>query len=157
MNVRILLEQHLAEIGLTIIRQKSTSERAMRLLFTGCTLLVRAVLGVLVCGVFYWTNVLGADNPAPPTVDTLASIVVTAKRLTQPVPDIEVKARVESAMASDQFFNDEHVTVTIKDGVVTLHGIVFDEWDLRAARRIARRIVGVKRVINDLEIQLGGE
>jgi osmotically-inducible protein OsmY len=43
-------------------------------------------------------------------------------------------------MRSDQFFYDEHVTITIKNGVVTLHGIVFDDWDPRAARRIAKRI-----------------
>jgi osmotically-inducible protein OsmY len=36
-------------------------------------------------------------------------------------------------------------------------GIVFDDWDLRTARRIAKRIPGVKRVINDLEMKLGGE
>jgi len=38
-----------------------------------------------------------------------------------------------------------------------MRGIVFDEWDLRVAKRIAKRIPGVKRVINDLEIELGGE
>ena len=64
---------------------------------------------------------------------------------------------MESALHADPFFNDEHVTVTIKDGVVTLHGIVFDEWDLRAVKRIARRIPGVRRVVDDLEIKLGGE
>jgi osmotically-inducible protein OsmY len=52
---------------------------------------------------------------------------------------------------------DAHVTVTVKNGVVTLHGIVFDDWDLRTALRIARRAPRVKRVVNDLEIKLGGE
>jgi hypothetical protein len=85
----------------------------------------------------------------------LKAIVVTGKKL--PVPDAELKEQVETAMRSDPFFPDEHVTVTIKDGVVTLRGIVFDEWDLRVAKRIAKRIPGVKRVINDLEINLGGE
>jgi osmotically-inducible protein OsmY len=47
--------------------------------------------------------------------------------------------------------------VTIKNGVVTLHGMVFDDWDLRSAMRIAKRLPGVKRVVNDLEIKLGGE
>jgi osmotically-inducible protein OsmY len=41
--------------------------------------------------------------------------------------------------------------------VVTMRGFVFDEWDLRAAKRIARRIPGVKHVIDDREIELGGE
>jgi osmotically-inducible protein OsmY len=30
-------------------------------------------------------------------------------------------------------------------------------WDLRAAMRIAKRMPGVKRVIDDFEIKLGGE
>jgi osmotically-inducible protein OsmY len=60
-------------------------------------------------------------------------------------------------MRSDPYFPDEHVVVTIKDGVVTLHGIVFDDWDLRIAKRIAKRTPGVKRVIDDLEISVGGE
>jgi hypothetical protein len=63
----------------------------------------------------------------------------------------------ETALHSDPFFYDEHVSVTINNGVVTLHGIVFDDWDLRSAMRMARRMPGVKRVVNDLEIKLGGE
>jgi len=96
-----------------------------------------------------------ADEVGTPA--TLDAIVVTGKKIQEAVPDAEVKQRVETAMRTDQFFYDNHVTVTIKDGVVTLHGIVFDDWDLRTARRIAKRIPGVKRVINDLEMQLGGE
>ena len=45
----------------------------------------------------------------------------------------------------------------MKNGVLTLHGIVFDDWDLRDALRIARKVAGVQRVVNDLEIKLGGE
>jgi osmotically-inducible protein OsmY len=37
------------------------------------------------------------------------------------------------------YFYDGHVSVAIRDGVVTLSGMVFDEWDLRAARRIAKQ------------------
>ena len=59
-------------------------------------------------------------------------------------------------MRSDLYFYDEHVAVTIMNGVVTLRGMVFDEWDLRAALRISKKVSGVKRVINDLEINLGG-
>jgi osmotically-inducible protein OsmY len=35
--------------------------------------------------------------------------------------------------------------------------MVFDDWDLRQAIRAAKRIPGVRRVINDLEIELGGD
>jgi len=64
---------------------------------------------------------------------------------------------VEEALHSDAFFYDEHVTVTVRDGVATLRGIVFDDWDLRQAKRIARKITGVRRVLNDLEISQGGD
>jgi osmotically-inducible protein OsmY len=87
----------------------------------------------------------------------LDTIVVTAKRHREPVPDAEVQEQVETALHSDPFFYDEHVSVTIKNGVVTLHGIVFDDWDLRAAMRIAKKMPGVRQVVNDLEIKLGGE
>ena len=98
---------------------------------------------------------LFAADIVPSPGSNLNSVVVTGKRI--PVPDAEVKERVETAMRSNPYFPDEHVTVTIKDGVVTLHGFIYDEWDLRVAMRIARRTPGVKRVINDLEIELGGE
>jgi hypothetical protein len=100
------------------------------------------------------TPIFAADVPPSPG-SKLNSIVVTGKRI--PESDAEVKEQVESAMRSNPYFPDEHVTVTIKDGVVTLHGFIYDEWDLRVAMRIARRTLGVKRVINDLEIELGGE
>jgi osmotically-inducible protein OsmY len=45
----------------------------------------------------------------------------------------------------------------VQNGVATLHGIVLEDWDLRNAIRISRRIPGVRRVVNDLEIKLGGE
>jgi osmotically-inducible protein OsmY len=83
----------------------------------------------------------------------LNTIVVTGQR---PV-DSEMQQRVEAAMRSDPFFFDGHVTVTVRDGVVTLQGMVFDEWDLRMAKRIAARIPGVKHVTNDLEIEQGGD
>jgi len=73
------------------------------------------------------------------------------------LPDIQVRMKVETALHSDPFFYDGHVTITVENGVVRLQGIVFDEWDLRIAKRISRRVAGVKRVINELEIKLGGE
>jgi osmotically-inducible protein OsmY len=118
-----------------------------------------AYLGVYlgaVLGGIVWASPLSAEavRRAAQPAKSLDTILVTAQRQ---AADEEVRGQVESALNADPFFNDEHVTVTIKDGVVTLHGIVFDEWDLRAVKRIARRIPGVRRVVDDLEIKLGGE
>jgi osmotically-inducible protein OsmY len=99
-----------------------------------------------------------ADQAAAPANTRLEEIVVTAKRRPDPVADEKKKQQVEEALHADAFFYGEHVTVTVNDGIVTLRGLVFDGGDMRSALRIARRIPGVKRVVNDLEIQfeLGG-
>ena len=41
-------------------------------------------------------------------------------------------------------------------GVVHLHGLVFSDWDLRDAMRIASKAAGDRRVINNLTIVQGG-
>jgi osmotically-inducible protein OsmY len=87
---------------------------------------------------------------------SLKTIVVTGKK-TSDAADAEVKQHLEAAMHSSPFFYDGHITVTVKDGVVKLQGMVFDDWDLRVAKRIATKIPGVKRVDNDLEIEQGGD
>jgi osmotically-inducible protein OsmY len=82
----------------------------------------------------------------------LDTIVVTAKRRPDPVADEKMAVEVATALHTDPYFYDAHVTVTVTDGVVTLEGIVFDYWDMQTALRIGRKIAGVRRVINDLEI-----
>jgi osmotically-inducible protein OsmY len=59
---------------------------------------------------------------------------------------------VETALHSDRFFYDEHVTVSVTNGVVRLDGIVHDYGDLRDAWRISRRVASVKRVDIELEV-----
>jgi osmotically-inducible protein OsmY len=57
--------------------------------------------------------------------------VVTAKRRSDPVADKKMKTQVEEALHSDPFFYDEHVTVTMENGVATLRGMVFGDCDMR--------------------------
>jgi len=91
-----------------------------------------------------WANEAAARSPE--------TVIVTAKKQPEPVPDEVVVERVQMALHSDKYFYDGHVTVTVKNGVAYLQGIVFDESDLRLARLISRRVAGVKRVVNELEI-----
>jgi osmotically-inducible protein OsmY len=116
-----------------------------------------ACLGTILAGIAWAAAPVSADESRAESARPLDTIVVTAKKLSDPAVDETVRKDVETALHSDPFFYDEHVTVATKNGVVTLTGIVFDDWDLRAAIRIARRIAGVRRVVNDLEIKLGGE
>ena len=85
--------------------------------------------------------------------DSLASIVVSAQRLT----DERVTEQVATALRTDRYVDDAHVTVTTKDGVVTLHGFVQDAWDLLALRRLSRNLPGVKKVVNDVELVLNDQ
>jgi osmotically-inducible protein OsmY len=73
-----------------------------------------------------------AQNAAAP-MSRLDPIVVTAKKRADPAADESTRRHVAEALHSDAFFYDEHVTVTIRNGVVTLQGIVFDDWDVRTA------------------------
>jgi hypothetical protein len=66
------------------------------------------------------------------------------------------RLRIETALREDPYFNDTHVTVSLKNGVVVLHGFVFTEWDLLHAIRIAKKAAGDGRVVDDLSIELGG-
>jgi len=91
-----------------------------------------------------------ADQPAASPRDGLTSIVVTGKR--RSIPDAEVTHIVETALQSNRWIFDDKITVTTTNGVVWLHGLVYDEWSLERAYRAARRASGGKRVVLDLEM-----
>ena len=74
-------------------------------------------------------------------------IVVTAK---QP-SDAAMAARVAAAMQRNPYIFADHVTVTTENGVVRVGGMVRDLSDLFAILRLARRIAGKGRVVNEIE------
>ena len=115
-----------------------------------------AVRGVvLIAGLTVAATSVDAGALAAPAVGRLDPIVVSAKKHAEPVPDEKLTQQVQAALHADPFFNDAHVTVTVRNGVAVLEGIVFDEWDVRIAMRIARRIAGVKRVVTDFYVPDG--
>jgi hypothetical protein len=111
------------------------------------------LLGLVVAGMVL---ALSPDVPDPvraQSAELLESIVVTGKRLPELVPDLELAQRIEAALHDDPYLDDGHITITVKNGVATLQGMVWDDWDLRRAIRLARRISGVKRIVDELEIR----
>ena len=72
------------------------------------------------------------------------------------VADAELRDRVQLALHDDPYFYDGHVQVSVDDGVVHLRGLVFSDWDLRDAMRIAGKAAGHRRVIDNLTIIQGG-
>jgi osmotically-inducible protein OsmY len=83
---------------------------------------------------------------------SLKEIVVEASKVPETKADAELNQEVESAMQSDRYFYNYHVSAMTRNGVVVLRGLVFDDWDMRAAIRLSKRVAGVKRVVNQLTI-----
>jgi osmotically-inducible protein OsmY len=80
-------------------------------------------------------------------------ITVTARKVS--MTDEEVTAQVETALRSDRYIFSEHVTITSKNGVVTLRGKAVDYWDVISMKRLVRRMPGVKKVVDDINVSLG--
>jgi osmotically-inducible protein OsmY len=86
------------------------------------------------------------------TTNPVGPVIISGKKVPKSLSDRDVTTRVEMALDSDPYVYAEHVAVTTADGVVTLHGLVGDEWDLRRAIGVTSRVAGVKRVVDELEI-----
>jgi osmotically-inducible protein OsmY len=97
---------------------------------------------------------LGAAIYSPSGFATRVAASASTGR--DPAADEQVGKRVEAALHSDPYFNDGHVTVSMENGDVVLDGFVLGAWDLLDAIRIARRVAGGRRVVDNLSIEVGG-
>jgi osmotically-inducible protein OsmY len=116
---------------------------------------IYACLGPVVSGLSGFATRSSAQNTTAPAESPLLTAAATTTHVTEPMSDEKVRARVESALRSDPYFYDAHVTVSMENGNVVLQGFVSGPWDLLDAIRIARKAAGNRRVIDDLEILLG--
>jgi len=98
---------------------------------------------------FWPAPTIAQEVGAPPAGGAEQVVITGAKR--ESVSDAELRHRVETTLASNPYLDASRVTVTSKDGVVTLQGLIGDDWDLMRAIRLADRIPGARRVINELD------
>jgi osmotically-inducible protein OsmY len=98
----------------------------------------------------------GAQNVGAAPSNQSASLSAQSAQSADAVADEKLMKRVKDALHSDPFFYDEHVSVSVENGVVVLRGFVSSEWDLRDAMRIAGKAAGNRRVVDNLSIKLGG-
>lgn len=117
---------------------------------------VCACLGPALWGLSGFVTPVSAQNAVSPPASRPDSVAVSAMPGAAVLTDGELMKRVKAALHADPYFYDEHVTVSVEQGLVVLHGFVFSEWDLRDAIRIANKAAGDKRVIDNLSIQQGG-
>lgn len=68
--------------------------------------------------------------------------------------DSEIQRDVENELEWDPDVDAKNISVKVNNGVVTLTGFVPSYSDKYSAERIAKRILGVKAVANDLEVKL---
>ena len=70
--------------------------------------------------------------------------------------DSELQRDVLDELKWEPSVNAAHIGVAVNDSIVILSGHVPSYWERYAAERAAKRVYGVKAVVNDLEIKLLG-
>jgi osmotically-inducible protein OsmY len=81
----------------------------------------------------------------------LVSVVLAADK---PVSDDAIHDKIRIDLASDIDVKGGDLTVEVKDGVVTLTGTKESQAQKDKAGKIAKRVKGVKKVINNIEVKL---
>jgi len=111
---------------------------------TGLLLVAALGVAVLVAGP------PGLAQVATETADKrLQEVVVQARRQ---AADEQVTRQVQKTLTDDPWIYAEHVTVTTRNGVVRLEGIVGDTGERFRIVRLCRRIPGTRRVVDALEV-----
>jgi osmotically-inducible protein OsmY len=124
--------------------------------YTRRLLITSTYLGSIACGLNGLASRVGAQDMVAPVESPSRTIVASATHGAALVADEDLRKRVETALHSDPYFYDAHITVSVKKGDVLLSGFVSSEWDLLDAIRIARKAAGNRRVSETLSIELGG-
>jgi len=70
--------------------------------------------------------------------------------------DDDLAARVDRALLGDPQMYARHIDVDATRGVVRLSGFVWTSDDLYEAQRVAANVPGVTKVVDQLELMVGG-
>jgi osmotically-inducible protein OsmY len=71
--------------------------------------------------------------------------------------DREIAADVSSALNANPHIYARHIDVRAENGVVHLGGYVWSDRDLYEAKQIAAGVPGVKGVVDDMQLERGGQ
>jgi hypothetical protein len=116
----------------------------------------QACLAAVACGLIGVAVRVSAQNAPAPIPNRPVNIEASSTQGADLAAGENLRKRVEAALHADPYSYDKHVTVSIENGVVVLHGFVFSDWDLRRALNIARKAAGAKTVVDNLSIKEGG-
>ena len=82
----------------------------------------------------------------------LLALVVSALAADKPTDDNYIYDSVREKLASDSVVKGGAIDVDVKDGVVTLKGKVQEAKQKSKAESLAKKVKGVKSVINQLQV-----
>jgi osmotically-inducible protein OsmY len=87
---------------------------------------------------------------------TLAFLIPAAPAFAQkPSQDDHIYDEVRRRLAGDRDVKGGGIDVQVVDGVVTLRGKVREEKQKARAEHIVKKVKGVKKVVNELQTELG--
>ena len=95
---------------------------------------------------------LGAETQAPGSAEPARRVEnepIVATRT-----DVELQRDVQNELNWEPTVNEAHIGVAAKDGIVTLAGFVSSFVEKHEAERAAKRVDGVKAVVNEIEVKL---
>ena len=70
----------------------------------------------------------------------------------KPVSDDSIYDYVKRKLANDQVVKGGALEIDVKEGVVTLRGTVETEQQRQRAEKLAKKVKGVKKVINEIKL-----
>ncbi len=85
----------------------------------------------------------------------LAMLIAPAIAADQPTDD-QIYDNVRQKLATNRDVKGGGIEVDVKDGVVILRGKVLEAKQKSKAEKITRKVKGVKKVVNELKIELTG-
>jgi len=97
-----------------------------------------------------------AVSPLPASTAPIGlqtSLAFPASKDKMPVTDDSIRDQVMVHLASDPVVKGGNIVVVVKDGVVTLSGAVDSDQARHKAEKLAKRVKGVKSVVNQLTIK----
>ena len=82
----------------------------------------------------------------------LLTLLTTVLAASKPVSDDFLVDTIRQKLAADQVVKGGAIEVIVKDGAVTLRGKVEEERQKSKAEKIAKRVSGVKSVVNQITL-----
>jgi osmotically-inducible protein OsmY len=88
-----------------------------------------------------------------PSTVLVSGAPVSGMTADKPTTDDYINDSVKQKLAADTYVKGGGLTVDVKDGVVTLSGKVAEAKQRDKAERLAKKVHGVKSVVNNIKVE----